>query len=145
MTSLLHLLELTLRARETRFDRALMDATFAADFHEFGRSGRRYTREDLLFDASEAHDIDATLHDFTEHPLSDTLTLCTYVSELRTPTGTEWTNRSSIWDCTSGHWQLRFHQGTRTRRSGPAPTPPPPKHKPFNIPSPKVNASLTSG
>ena len=45
-------------------------------------------------------------------PLSDTLTLCTYVSELRTPTGTEWTNRSSIWDCTSGHWQLRFHQGT---------------------------------
>ncbi|MEO8244481.1 MAG: nuclear transport factor 2 family protein, partial [bacterium] len=112
MPATLHALELTLWSRETRFDRALMDATFAPDFHEFGRSGRRYSRDQMLFDASDAQDIDATLHDFTEHPLSDTITLCTYVSEVRTPDGPERANRASIWDCASGRWQLRFHQGT---------------------------------
>lgn len=108
----LHSLELTLWRSKAHFKRALMDATFASDFLEFRRSGRRYTRDQMLFDASQAHDIDATLHDFTEHPLSDTLTVCTYISELRIPTGTEWTNRSSIWDHSSGRWLLRFHQGT---------------------------------
>ena len=110
MTSPLHTLELTLWHPSTRYDRALMDATFAPDFHEFGRSGRRYTRAELL--QADAHDIDATLHDFTEHPLSDTITLCTYISELSTPEGTERANRASIWDRSSGRWQLRFHQGT---------------------------------
>ena len=108
----LYPLELTLWSRDTRFNRAMMDATFAPDFHEFGRSGRRYTREQLLFDAAQVRDIDATLHDFTEHPLSGTITLCTYISEVHTPNGTEWANRASIWDRGSGRWQLRFHQGT---------------------------------
>ncbi len=108
----LHPLELTLWTRETRFDRALMDATFAPDFHEFGRSGRRYTREELLLDPKDARDFDATLHDFTVHELSETINLCTYISEVSTQKGTEWANRSSIWDRSSGRWQLRFHQGT---------------------------------
>ena len=108
----LHTLELTLWHPATRYDRALMEATFAPDFHEFGRSGRRYTRAELL-DATP-HDFHATLHDFSEHPLSDTITLTTYISELHTPEGPERANRSSIWDRTSGHWQLRFHQGTPT-------------------------------
>ncbi len=71
---------LTLWHPSTRYDRALMDATFAPDFHEFGRSGRRHTRAELL-DAAP-HDITATLHDFTEHPLSGTITLCTHISEI---------------------------------------------------------------
>jgi len=79
----LQTLELTLWHPSTRYNRALMDTTFAPDFHEFGRSGRRYTRAELL-DATP-HDFNATLHDFTEHPLSATLTLTTYISELSTP------------------------------------------------------------
>jgi hypothetical protein len=110
--SSLHTLELTLWTRVTRYDRALMDQTFAPDFHEFGRSGRRYTRDEKLFDPAQAQDIDATLHDFTEHPLSGTITLCTYISAVRYPTGPERANRASIWDRSSGRWQLRFHQGT---------------------------------
>ena len=125
MITSLHALELTLWTRETRFDRTLMDQTFAPDFHEFGRSGRRYTREQLLFNASEAHDIDATLHDFALHALSETITQTTYNSEVRTPTGTEWANRSSIWDRTSGRWQLRFHQGTPIPQAGVLPDSPP--------------------
>jgi hypothetical protein len=106
----LHSLELTLWHPTTRHDRALMEATFAADFHEFGRSGRRYTRQQLL--AAEPRDFTATLHDFTEHQLSETITLTTYISELHTAGGVERANRSSIWDRASGRWQLRFHQGT---------------------------------
>jgi hypothetical protein len=110
--SLLHRLELTLWQAETRFDSALMDRTFAPDLIEFGRSGRRYRRDQMLFDASERQEMDATLHDFTTRVLSADLAQCTYVSEVRRPDGTEWANRSSIWDRSSGNWQLRFHQGT---------------------------------
>lgn len=105
-------LEQTLWRTDTRFDRALMDATFAPDFVEFGRSGRRYTRDQTFFDQGERHDIDATLHTLTVTGLSDTLALITYISEVRSPNGTEWSNRASLWDRTSGRWQLRFHQGT---------------------------------
>ena len=112
MPTTLPTLELTLWRSETRYDRPLMDATFAPDFHEFGRSGRRYTREELLFDSAEAHQIDATQHDFTVQMLSQDIAHCTYISELRTPSGVEWANRSSIWDRSTGRWQLRFHQAT---------------------------------
>ncbi len=111
MTPALPALEHTLWSRDTRFDRALMDATFAPDFHEFGRSGRRYTRDEMLFGPTEAEDIPATLHNLTVTTLSDTLALVTYISELRYQP-TEWANRASIWDRSSGRWQLRFHQGT---------------------------------
>ncbi len=110
--TLLPALELTLWRAETRFDRALMDATFAADFHEFGRSGRTYTRAEMLLDAASREDIDATLHHLTSRPLSDTIAHVTYISEVRHPEGTEWANRSSLWDLSTGAWQLRFHQGT---------------------------------
>ena len=105
-------LEHSLWAAETRFDRAVMERTFAPDFLEFGRSGRRYTRVEMFFDPADAHAIDATLHDLELRPLSSDLMLVTYRSELRAPEGSEWGNRSSIWDRSSGAWQLRFHQGT---------------------------------
>lgn len=112
MTHPLQALEHSLWRTETRFDRALMDLTFAPDFHEFGRSGRRYARDEMLPDPLNAEPIDATLHDVTVTDLSPTIALVTYVSELRDSARTEWANRSSLWDRTSGHWQLRFHQGT---------------------------------
>ena len=105
-------LEHSLWAEDTRFDRALMDRTFAPDFFEFGRSGRRYSRNELLFDPEDAQKIDATLHNLALRPLSQDVVLVTYQSEVRYPEGTEWGNRSSIWDRSSGAWQLRFHQGT---------------------------------
>lgn len=104
-------LEHSLWRAETRYDRALMEATFAPDFHEFGRSGRRYSRDDLL-PTGETHTIDATLHGLTVTPISPDVALVTYRSEVRRPTGTDWANRSSLWDRASGRWQLRFHQGT---------------------------------
>lgn len=111
MTHPLATLELTLWRTETRYNRGLMEATFAPDFREFGRSGRRYTREDLL-PTGARHDIDATLHDLTVTEIGADVALVTYRSELRRSNQTEWANRSSLWDHATGKWQLRFHQGT---------------------------------
>lgn len=111
MTHPLAALELTLWRSDTRYDRALMEQTFAPDFREFGRSGRRYTRDDLL-PSGGTHPIDATLHDLTVTAIGPDVALVTYRSEVRRPTHTEWANRSSLWDHTTGRWQLRFHQGT---------------------------------
>ena len=111
MTHPLAALELTLWRAETRYDRALMEATFAPDFREFGRSGRRYSRDDLL-PSGATHTIDATLHDLTVTEIRPDVALVTYRSEVRRPTHTEWANRASLWDNATGRWQLRFHQGT---------------------------------
>jgi hypothetical protein len=111
MTHPLTALEHTPWRADTRHDRALMDQTFAPDLVEFGRSGRRYTRDDLL-PTGESHPIDATLHALTITDLTPSIALVTYISELRRPTGTEWANRSSLWDRSKGRWQIRFHQGT---------------------------------
>ena len=105
-------LEHQLWTTSTRFDPDLMNQIFAPDFTEFGRSGRRYDRGEMLFSAEDAQDIHARLHGLDIRPLSDTIALVTYVSEVQYGEVTEWANRSSIWDISSGNWQLRFHQGT---------------------------------
>ncbi len=96
----------------TSYDHAVMARTMADDFIEFGRSGAFYTRAEMLAAPNAAQDVQAVLHDIAVRPLSTDLALVTYVSEVRYPAGTEWSNRSSVWDRASGAWQVRFHQGT---------------------------------
>lgn len=62
-------LEGTLWRSETRFDVGYMDPVLHPSFFEFGRSGRTYTREDAL--NTPPASINATLHDFNIHPLTD--------------------------------------------------------------------------
>jgi hypothetical protein len=108
-------LEESLWRSETRFDPAYMDRILAPDFFEFGRSGRTYTREDIL--AGPAHEIDARLplEGFTVHPIASDVFLVTYVSEVAYEE-VELGNRSSLWSKTGAGWQLRFHQGTAVQR-----------------------------
>lgn len=89
-----------------------MDRVFAPDFFEFGRSGRRYDCAEMLLGPQDRQEIDATLHNLDLRQLSQDLVLVTYQSEVRSPDGPIWGNRASIWDGSSGAWQLRFHQGT---------------------------------
>ena len=49
-TDKLMALEETLWRADTRYDRILMEQTFAPDFVEIGRSGRRYERAEMFFD-----------------------------------------------------------------------------------------------
>ena len=105
-------LEESLWRTETRFDREYMEAVLAPDFLEFGRSGRTYSRVEVL--ELERAPIDAVLRDLTIRALGPDVALATYVSELRHGEELTLANRGSIWTRTNSRWLLRFHQGTPT-------------------------------
>lgn len=83
------------------------------DFFEFRRSGGVINKEMVLAYLG-AETIDMTSVDFTLHVLADGVALLTYRS-LKRFGGAKpplYSNRSSIWTCTNGDWQMSFHQGT---------------------------------
>ncbi|MBO9412154.1 MULTISPECIES: nuclear transport factor 2 family protein [unclassified Ruegeria] len=107
-------LEESLWTAETRFDPKLMDQTFDIYFVEFGRSGRRYEKSDMLMDANSDTSIGATLplSDYSVELVAPDVALATYTSELRQGDSCERARRSSLWIKVEGCWRLRFHQGT---------------------------------
>lgn len=107
-------LEESLWRTKTRFDNGLMEKLFAPDFFEFGRSGRTYSRTDMLFVPRDSRPIKATLPlpNFHARHLSDEIVQVTYISEVVDDGVLLRGNRSSIWSRTADGWQLRFHQGT---------------------------------
>ena len=115
----LRVLEESLWRDETRFDDELMGKLFAEDFCEFGRSGRRYSRQEMLLGQNGATEIHATLplRDFCARYLSEDIVQVSYVSEVRYGARTELANRSSIWSRHKNGWTLRFHQGTPTTQA----------------------------
>lgn len=107
-------LEESLWQAETRFDNALMDQVFARDFFEFGRSGRTYARQEMLFQPADFKEIAATipLPEFSARHITDDVIQTTYVSEVVHDGVIQRGNRSSIWSRIDGAWRVRFHQGT---------------------------------
>lgn len=113
--AVLRRLEESLWREETRYDVAYLERVLADDFAEFGRSGRRYGRADIL--ASTPGPIDAVLPlaAFGVQPLGDDILLVTYVSRLTWQGAVELTNRSSVWRRGGPEgFRLVFHQGTPT-------------------------------
>lgn len=104
-------LEESLWKSETRFDLAHQEKVFAPDFFEFGRSGRTYTREQMVRSTSSPIKAKLPLQNFKIHQLDANNVLVTYVSEVQYEK-LEKANRCSVWSKTSNGWQLRFHQGT---------------------------------
>lgn len=101
--------ELDLLSPATRRDSARVSALLAADYVEIGRSGRRWTRDDVV--AHLAHEPTRptpVTDEWAYVPLAPGLTLVTY--RIR---GADRDSRhSSIWDLGSGSPVMRFHQGT---------------------------------
>jgi hypothetical protein len=108
----LRLLEESLWREETRFDTAYLETVLAADFWEIGRSGRVYSRSDILAVPWGPIDSVLPLPDFSAHPLSADVVQVTYRSIVTYEGGVELGHRSSIWSRTPDGWVLRFHQGT---------------------------------
>jgi hypothetical protein len=94
----------------TRGDRSWMDRRLARDFTEFGRSGRRYTRAEIL--AVEVGEFHATLplRDLRMRRPGGGVVLVTYQYEVDGLLA----NRSSIWRLTDAGCRIEFHQGTPT-------------------------------
>jgi len=107
---------------ETRRNRRRMERLLHPDFVEFGRSGIRYSRVDVLkeFGPERAH---PAIHseDFHLVMLADGVALLTYASAHLDATRNthRHTLRSSIWLLTDLGWQMRFHPGdTDIKRNG---------------------------
>ncbi|UWR25089.1 nuclear transport factor 2 family protein [Sulfitobacter sp. S223] len=107
-------LEESLWLANTRFDPDLMDKTFAESFVEFGRSGRRYERAEMIFESTPHAVIDAELplQHYALELIAPDVALATYTSIVRYGERVERGRRSSIWVKVEGRWKLRFHQGT---------------------------------
>lgn len=117
-TALLVRLETTLWREETRFDPTFMDHVLAADFFEYGRSGRAYDREATLSFPRQPILSMLPLQGLQIRPLSKDVVLVTYMSEVKYAGVAELARRSSLWSRTADGWELRFHQGTPFSRQG---------------------------
>jgi hypothetical protein len=110
-------LETELHRYETRSNRQRMETLLHPDFVEFGRSGTRYTRADILKELGP-NSVPAAVHSchFDLAVLAQGVALLTYVSAHLDESGNphRHTLRSSLWVYTEVGWQVRFHQGTPT-------------------------------
>ena len=110
-------LELELHRYETRRNRDRLHELLHDDFEEIGRSGRRYSRADILaeFAAAEESSTPVVVADqFDLGELADDLALLTYRSAHQDGAGTlsRYSLRSSLWVRCGKQWRMRFHQGT---------------------------------
>jgi hypothetical protein len=96
----------------TRFDATFQDQRFAADFIEFGRSGRVYTREQIVCSNSQPIKAVLPLPNLTIRLLARDVGQVTYNSQVEHDGTIEYARRSSIWSRTEQGWAMRFHQGT---------------------------------
>jgi hypothetical protein len=111
---LIELEESMWRAR-TRFDLAFMEKTLAPDFVEFGRSGRVWSREQILDMAGREIEAALPLPNLQIRPLPAGTVQITYDSQVTYDGAVERAHRCSIWSRTADGWALRFHQGTPFR------------------------------
>jgi hypothetical protein len=109
-------LELRLQKPEVRAEPGAVEALLHPGFSEFGASGRRWGRSEMIAalaaeqPAGEEPVITAT--EMTGTRLADDVIHLTYVSQRAGRRAL----RSSIWLLTSDGWRVYFHQGTLVRR-----------------------------
>ena len=113
----LRALELDLQRLEVRRDRVRLDELLHDSFVEFGRSGKRYDKPDILEQRpAESSPKAMWSQDFELVELADGVALLTYRSAFVDGDGDlyRFSLRSSLWQRTQRGWQMRFHQGTAT-------------------------------
>jgi ribonuclease HI len=99
-------LERALLTDEVRSDRAAVAALLHPAWQEVGRSGRLWTRDDVLAEIGPIEEVSLDVVS-VERVDRDTILLL-----WRALTDDRSTLRSSLWVRARGQWQQRFHQGT---------------------------------
>lgn len=107
-------LETRLQQAEVRADRQALEALLADDFLEFGASGGRWDKAQVLESLPQQDFIERSISEFSLQPLAADLAQVTYLCHNAAAggraAGSAW--RSSLWRCREGRWQMLFHQGT---------------------------------
>lgn len=107
--------ELELLASSTRSNAARLRRLLHPEFLEIGRSGRRWTREEMIASLGDEEQRPAPETDEWEFSdLAPHLVLVTYRIQTGTTEdpGHRQSRHTSVWDTSSGQPRLRFHQGT---------------------------------
>ncbi len=102
-------LEESLWRPASRFNPSYMDRVLADDFFEFGRSGRIWSRQDIIDTEPREIGAELPLAGFAVHVIGPQAALVTYRS---VEVGRGVSNRASVWRRTESGWKLVFHQGT---------------------------------
>ncbi|WP_175559075.1 DUF4440 domain-containing protein [Sanguibacter gelidistatuariae] len=115
LAAMLRVAEVALLTPATRQDPERIRALLHPDYVEVGRSGRRWTRDDVLdrLACEQARPTPAT-DEWELMELAPDLVLVTY----RMRGDQRESRHSSIWDISSGSPVLRFHQGTVVPSTG---------------------------
>jgi hypothetical protein len=110
-------LEVALHQPDVCRDPTRLNDLLHESFAEFGRSGRSYSRADILeFLRLEVPPGPVWSQEFTVAEIAEGIALLTYKSACVDANGElhGHTIRSSLWQRTARGWQMRFHQGTPT-------------------------------
>ncbi|UXH76531.1 nuclear transport factor 2 family protein [Roseateles amylovorans] len=108
-------LEADLHRPELRGDAVRLNALLHPDFEEVGRSGRHWSRADILaMMLSETVPVEVVADGYAAVVLQPGAALLTYRAAHRLADGSlaRHTLRASVWLQTQGRWQMRYHQGT---------------------------------
>lgn len=96
----------------TRFDREWMDRVLHPEFSEVGRSGRTYTKSDILAATAEDLEVELPLRGYRLDLIDEDVAIARYVSRERHEGIELPAERTSVWVNTNEGWRLRLHQGT---------------------------------
>jgi ribonuclease HI len=99
-------MERALLSDEVRGDRAAVAALLHPQWQEVGRSGRLWTRADLLAEVGPIEPVSLDVVSVERIDRDTILLLWRALADDRS------TLRSSLWVRSGGQWQQRFHQGT---------------------------------
>ena len=107
-------LELYLLKSEVRTSAKELSALIHDDFLEFGGSGGRFGKEEVLIRLPQVKCPEFNATDFELRMLAPDLAQLLYRATILKPNEfiTRYSLRSSLWKEEDGRWQLIFHQGT---------------------------------
>ena len=100
--------EKSLLDHKTRSSVEYLKAILADDFFEFGSSGKKHTKDDVMLWLVKEAPFMYEISEFNIQPLTDKVVLATYQIQLNHSHSL----RSSLWVLQDNCWQLKFHQGT---------------------------------
>lgn len=110
----LRALEESLLRNAVRKNTTQVSDLLAESFREFGCSGRRYSKAEMIAHLRDEEYVPIFLTEFELKVLSPSLALVTYRAiRNRRNDAPEQSWRSSLWELCDGRWQMLFHQGTK--------------------------------
>lgn len=108
-------LELSLLNPEVRSSREKLNRLISDDFIEFGTSGNKYTKNDILERLPNTLDrIEYKVGDFSVSTPSENIAITNFKTEkIINGKDKVFSKRSSHWRKTNGEWQMYLHEATR--------------------------------